>query len=106
MIIHSKVCWLICVSIQRAAQIPNGMNGNTHHNDSNSGTFRTPVYKKPGTLIKLRMAKNNAVVAMNRRGGIFCSSKYELNGGPPLLNIPDATPASPPAAGACQRRGR
>ena len=45
------------------------------------------------------------VVAMKIRGGIFCNNRYELNGGPLLLNIPDATPPSAPIARACQRRG-
>src|SRR5689334_12618228 len=40
---------------------------------------------------------------MNGRGCSFCSNRYELNGGPPLLNIPEATPDNKPAAGACQR---
>ena len=40
MTIHSKVGGLMCVTIQRAAQIPNGINGKTHHNDSNSGKMQ------------------------------------------------------------------
>src|SRR6478672_2176217 len=46
-----------------------------------------------------------AVVAIKGRACSFCNNRYELKGGPPLLNIPEATPDNKPAAGACQRLG-
>ena len=55
--IHSNAAGLRRVGIIRATQIPMGMNRKTHHSENSSGRSRTPVYKKPGSLMSLSNAK-------------------------------------------------